>query len=67
MLAVGADGDFDVSAEGGEKFREAADAEVAGAVAHWQVDLRLLNAENFGELDLGQATALEWVKRMYRK
>ena len=52
-FAGGADGDFDVLAEGGEEFHEAADAEVAGAVAHEQGDLGLLNAENFGEFDLG--------------
>jgi len=33
-FAGGADCDLDVLAEGGEKFHEAADAEVAGAVAH---------------------------------
>ena len=32
--AGGADGDLDVMAEGGEEFHEAADAEVAGAIAH---------------------------------
>jgi hypothetical protein len=34
LFAGGADGDLDVLAEGGEEFQEAADAEVAGAVAH---------------------------------
>lgn len=47
-FAGGADGDFDVLVEGGEKFYEAADAEVAGAVAHEQGDLGLLDAEDFG-------------------
>jgi hypothetical protein len=59
LFPGGADGDFDVLAEGGEEFHEAADAEVAGAVAHKQGDLGLLNAENFGEFDLGQAAVLE--------
>lgn len=36
LFAGGADGDFDVLAEGGEKFHKAADAEVAGAIAHEQ-------------------------------
>jgi len=59
LLAGGADGNFYVLTEGGEKFHEAADAEVARAVAHEQGDLRLLNAENFGELDLGHAAGFE--------
>jgi len=59
LFAGGADGDFDVLAEGGEKFHEAADAEVAGAVAHEQGNLGLLNAENFGEFDLGRAAGFE--------
>ena len=58
-FAGGADGDFEVLAEGGEKFQEAAYAEVARAVAHEQGHLRLLHAENLGELDLGQAAGLE--------
>lgn len=44
LFAGGADDDFDVLAEGSEEFHEAADAEVAGAVAHEQGDLGLLNA-----------------------
>lgn len=54
MLFAGeADGDFDVLVEGGEKFHEAANAEVAGAIAHEQGDQGLLEAENFGEFDVG--------------
>lgn len=52
-FAGGADGDLDVLAEGGEELHEAADAEVAGAVAHEQGDLRLLDAEDFGDFGLG--------------
>jgi hypothetical protein len=37
-FAGGADGDLDVLAEGGEELHEAADAEVAGAVAHEEGD-----------------------------
>jgi hypothetical protein len=53
LLVRGADGDFDVLAEGGEKFHEAANTEVAGAFAHEQGDLALLDAEDFGDFDLG--------------
>ena len=65
FLAGGADGDFDVLAQGGEEFHEASDGEVTGAVAHHQGDLRLLHAENLGRLDLGHASALAlpWVTR----
>lgn len=58
-FAGGADGDLDVVAEGGEKFHEAADAEIASAIAHQQRDLRLLDAESFGELDLGLAASFQ--------
>lgn len=52
-FARGAGGDLDVSAEGGGEFHEASDAEVAGAIARERGNLRLLDAEDFGELDLG--------------
>ena len=58
-FAGGADGDLDVLSEGGEEFHEAADAEVAGAVAHEEGDLGLLDAEDFGDFDLGQVAVLE--------
>lgn len=58
-FAGGADGDLDVLAEGGEEFHEAADAEVAGAVAHEEGDLGLLDAKNCGDFDLGQAAVFE--------
>lgn len=57
--ACGADGDFDVLAEGGQESHEAAHAEVAGAVAHEQGDLGLLDFEDFGEFDLGQVSGFE--------
>jgi hypothetical protein len=44
-FAGGADGDLDVLAEGGEKFHEAADAEIAGAVAHEEGDGRQVSKE----------------------
>jgi hypothetical protein len=45
LFAGGADGDLDVLAEGGEKFHEAADAEVAGAVAHLRKKSRQVSKE----------------------
>jgi len=59
FLARGPDGDFDVLEQGGEKLHEAANGKVARAVAHQQGDLRLLHAENFGDLHLGHAAVLE--------
>jgi len=59
LFAGGADDDLDVLAKGGEKFHEAGDEEVAGAVAHEQGDLSLRHAENFDELDL----ALEMARK----
>ena len=59
LFAGGSDRDFDVLAEGGEKFHQATDAEVAGTVAHEQGDLGLLDAEDFGQFDLGQAAGFE--------
>jgi len=53
FLAGEADGEFDVLAEGGEKFHQAANTEIAGAFAHEQGDLALLDAEDFGDFDLG--------------
>jgi len=58
-FAGGADGDLDVLAEGGEELHEAADAEVSGTIAHEEGDLGLLDAEDFGDFDLGQAAVLE--------
>jgi hypothetical protein len=59
LLTGGADGDFDVLAESREELHEASNREVSRAVAHQQRDLRLLNAEDFGDLDLGHAAVLE--------
>jgi len=50
-LERGADGDLYVVAESGEKFHQAADAKVARAIAHQQGNLRLLDSEDFGELE----------------
>ena len=51
-FAGGADADLEIVAESGEKLHEAADAKVASAMAHQQGNLRLLDAENFGECKL---------------
>jgi hypothetical protein len=59
LLAGGPDSDLNVLTQGGEKFHKASDGKVARAVAHQQGDLRLLHPENFGDLDLCHATALE--------
>lgn len=49
---------MEVEAEGGEEFQHATDRGVGGAVAHEWGGLRLLDAEDFGEFDLGQAARL---------
>jgi hypothetical protein len=59
FLAGRPDGDFNVLAQSREKFHEASDGKVTRAVPHKQGDLRLLHAQNFGDLDLCHATALE--------
>ena len=59
LLAGGADGDFDVLTQSREKFHEASNGKVTRAVPHQQGDLGLLHAENFGDLDLCHAAALE--------
>ena len=59
FLVGGPDGDFNVLTQGGEKFHEASDREIAGAVSHEQGDLWLLDAENFCDLDLSHAAAFE--------
>lgn len=59
FLAAGPDGDLHVLTQGREKFHEAADGKVTGPVPHQQRDLRLLHAENFGDLDLSHAAILE--------
>src|SRR5580692_1266574 len=59
LLPSGPDDNFDVLAKSGKKFHETSDGEVARAVPHQQRNLRLLHPENFGNLDLLHATALE--------
>ena len=59
LLAGGPDGDFNVLAESREELHEASNREVSRAVTHQQRDLRLLHAEDFGDLDLGHAAVLE--------
>lgn len=59
LLSGGPDGDFNVLTQSREKFHEASDGEVTRAVSHQQGDLRLLYAEDFGDLDLCHAAPLE--------
>jgi hypothetical protein len=59
LLARGPDDDFDVLTQSGEEFHKASNREVTRAIPHQQRDLRLLHAENFGDLHLCQAAVLE--------
>ena len=55
----GSDRDFHVLAQCREKFHEASNGKVTRAISHQQRDLRLLHAENFGDLDLCHTAVLE--------
>src|ERR1019366_5998511 len=59
FVARGPHRDFNVLTQSHEKFHETSDGEVTRAVPHQQGDLRLLHAENLGDLDLRHAAALE--------
>src|SRR6202795_1525536 len=59
FFARGADGDFNVMGQSREELHKASNGEVACAIPHQQRDLRLLHAEDFGDLDLGHAAVLE--------
>ena len=59
LLAGGTEGNSDILTEGRKKFYEAPHGKAAGAVSHQQGDLRLLHAEDFGNLGLRLAAALE--------
>lgn len=59
FLARGPHGNLNVLTEGGEEFHQASNGKIARAVPHEQGDLRLLHAENLGNLDLGHAAVLE--------
>src|SRR5579864_1245323 len=59
LLAAGADGDFNVLAQSREELHEASNREVSRPVAHQQRNLRLLHAEDFGDLHLCNAGVLE--------
>src|SRR5271169_423933 len=59
LLARGPDGDFHVLTQGGEEFHKTSDRDVTRAIPHEQRDLRLLHAENFGDLHLRQAAVFE--------
>lgn len=53
------DGDFNILTQSREEFHEASDREITRTVSHQQGDLRLLHAEDFGDLDLCHAAILE--------
>jgi hypothetical protein len=59
FLAGGADGDFNVLTQSSKELHKASDGEVTRTVSHQQGDLRLLDAEDLGDLDLCHATVLE--------
>ncbi len=52
-------GDLHVLTQSREKFHEASNGKVARAISHQQRDLRLPHAENFGDLNLCHAAALQ--------
>jgi len=59
LLACWPDGDFNIPTQSREEFHEASNREVTRAVSHQQRHLGLLNAEDFGDLDLCHAAVLE--------
>jgi len=59
FFTCGPNGDFDILPQRREKFHKASTGKVTRAVSDQQGDLRLPYAENFGELHLGHAAALE--------
>jgi hypothetical protein len=59
FLAAWPNGDLHVLAQCRQKLHKASDGKVTGAVPHQQRDLRLLHAENFGDLDLCHAAVLK--------
>jgi hypothetical protein len=59
FLAAGPHGDLHVLTQGRKKFHEAPDGKVTSAVPHQQRDLRLLHAENLGDLNLRHTAILE--------
>ena len=59
FFAGGPDGDFNVLTQSGEEFHEASNRKIARTVPHQQGNLRLLHAEDFGDLRLRHAAVLE--------
>ena len=59
FLARWPDSDFNVLAQGGKERHKTSDGEVTRTVPHEQGDLRLLHAEEFGDLGLFQTAALD--------
>src|SRR5487761_643647 len=59
FLASGPDGDFNVLAQSSKELHKTSNGKVTSAVPHQQGNLRLLHAEDFGDLDLCHAAFLE--------
>lgn len=59
FLLCGPDSDFNVMAEGNEKFHEAPDGKVARSVSHQQGELWLTYTKDFGDLDLRHTRGFE--------
>jgi len=59
LLPGGANRDLNVLAKGCQEFHEATHGEATSTISHQQGNLRLLHAENFGDLGLRHAAALE--------
>ena len=59
FLTGGPDGDFNILTQSSKELHKASNGKVTRAVPHQQRDLRLLHAENFGDLDLCHAAILE--------
>lgn len=59
FLASGPDGDFNVLTQSSKELHKASNGEVTRTVPHQQRHLRLLHAENFGDLNLYHAAVLK--------
>jgi len=53
LLACWPNGDFNILMQSREEFHEASNREITRAVSHQQRHLRLLHAEDFGDLHCG--------------
>ena len=59
FLACWTDGDFNILAQSRKELHEASNREITRAVSHQQRHLGLLDAEDFGDLNLCHAAVLE--------